>query len=104
VRILKLMVVTALLSACAMPQTNVRSGSSQPGLVVKGAPADATLFVDGLPMGSAVQFNGKPNILTVLQGVHKVEVRSGPSVLFSEKVFFSDGETHTVSVVSGAYK
>ena len=95
--------VAVLLSACAMPETTVRSGSaSPPGLVVKGAPAGSTLFVDGLVIGPATDFNGSPKVLAVLEGVHNVEVRSGTSVVFSEKVFVSTGETHIVRIVGGA--
>lgn len=91
--------VLALLSACSLPQTTVRSGSSQPGLIVKGAPNGSTLFVDGLAIGPANEFDGNPKVLAVLEGVHKVEVRSGTTVVYSEKTFASSGETHTVTVV-----
>jgi len=102
-RIISFLMVAVLLSACAMPETTVRSGSaSPPGLVVKGAPAGSTLFVDGLVIGPAADFNGSPKVLAVLEGVHNVEVRSGTSVVFSEKVFVSTGETHIVRIVGGA--
>jgi hypothetical protein len=102
-RIASILMVVALLSACAMPETTVRSGTaSPPGLVVKGAPAGSTLFVDGLVIGPATDFNGSPKVLAVLEGVHNVEVRSGTSVVFGEKVFVSTGETHVVRIVGGA--
>ena len=89
----------AMLSACALPQTTVTSGSSQPGLVVTGAPSDAVLYVDGLAMGRASQFDGHPRVLAVLQGPHKVEVREGSSVLYHDKVFLSNGETRNVKLL-----
>jgi uncharacterized protein YraI len=101
-KILNALVVIAILSGCSLPQTTVRSGSSQPGLIVSGAPSGSTLFVDGLAIGPANQFDGNPKVLNVLEGVHKVEVRSGPTVIYSEKTFVSNGETHTVTVVGGA--
>jgi hypothetical protein len=84
-----------------LPQTTVRTGSTAPGLVVAGAPEGATLYVDGLQMGPAKQFDGNPQVLAVLEGSHKVEVRQGATSLYSEKVFVSSGETHTVRVVAG---
>jgi hypothetical protein len=90
----------AMLSACALPQTTVRTGSTAPGLIVTGAPAEATLYVDGLQMGQVSQFDGNPQVLTVLEGAHKVEVRLGATILYSDKVFVSNGETHTVRVVA----
>jgi hypothetical protein len=100
---LKIMILLAalMLSACALPQTNVRTGLPSPSLVVTGAPAGAVLFVDGLSMGPAAQYDGNPNTLAVLEGTHQVEVRSGATVLYGEKVFVSSGESHTVRVVGG---
>jgi hypothetical protein len=95
------LLVITLLSGCSLPQTTVRSGSSQPGLIVRDAPSGSTLFVDGLAIGPANEFDGNPKVLTVLEGIHKVEVRSGATVIFSEKTFASNGETHTVTVVGG---
>jgi hypothetical protein len=50
---LSFLLVVALLSACALPQTTVKTGSAPPTLIVKGAPAGSILFVDGLAMGNA---------------------------------------------------
>jgi hypothetical protein len=91
-----------LLSACTLPQTTVRTGSSQPSLIVKGAPSGTVLYVDGLAMGPAPQFEGNPKVLAVLEGPHQVEVRQGSSVLFHDKVFVSSGETHAITLLSGA--
>jgi hypothetical protein len=91
-----------LLAACALPQTSVRTGSAPPTLIVKGAPTGSILFVDGLAMGSASQFDGNPKTLAVLEGTHRVEVRLGPNVVYTEKAFVSNGESHTVNVSVGA--
>ncbi len=88
-----------MLSACALPQTTVTSGSSQPSLVVTGAPADAVLYVDGLAMGRASQFDGHPRVLAVLQGPHQVQVREGSTVLYHDKVFLSNGEIRNVKLL-----
>jgi hypothetical protein len=95
------LMTVALMSACALPQTTVRSGSDKPGLIVKGAPIGSILSVDGLSVGAATDFDGNPKVLTVLEGVHNVEVRLGATVILSEKAFVNNGETHTVTVVSG---
>ena len=49
-RALSIIVLLSALSACALPQTTVRTGSEQPSLVVKGAPTGTVLYVDGLAM------------------------------------------------------
>ena len=91
-----------LLVSCTLPQTSVRTGSSQANLIVQGAPSNAVLYVDGLPMGSAPQFNGNPKVLAILEGAHQVEVRQGSLVLFHDKVFVSSGETHAITLLPGA--
>lgn len=93
-----------LLAGCALPQTTVRSGSSAPGLTVSGAPSGSVLFVDGIQVGMAPEFDGKPKVLAVLDGVHQVEIRQGSVVVYSEKVFFSNGETHSVKIATNGAK
>ena len=95
------MLLTAL-SACALPQTTVRTGSEQPSLIVKGAPSGTQLYVDGLAMGPAQQFDGDPNALAVLEGAHLVEIRQGNAVIYHDKVFLSSGETHPITLLPGA--
>ncbi|MEN3293210.1 MAG: hypothetical protein V7642_2463 [Burkholderiales bacterium] len=90
------------LAACALPETAVKTGSPRPHLIVKGAPSDSTLVVDGLPMGAASQYDGKPNVLIVEEGVHQIEIRRGDIAVHAEKTFISNGETRTVTVNLGA--
>jgi hypothetical protein len=99
---LLLLLGIVLLTACAMPQTSVRTGSAPPTLIVKGAPTGAILVVDGLAMGTASQFDGNPKTLAVLEGTHQVEVRLGSNVVYKEKAFVSSGESHTVNVTAGS--
>ena len=93
-----LLVATATLAACAVPQTTVRTGMAAPTLIVTGAPASSTWYVDGLLIGSATQFTGSPNVLAVLEGTHQIEVRLGERVVYHEKAFVSSGQSHTVAV------
>lgn len=94
---LVIMIAIAALTGC-MPQTTVRTGMSPPTLMVTGAPSGSLLVVDGLDMGSAAQYDGKPKVLAVLEGTHKVEVRLGSNVVYREKAFVSGGQSHTVAV------
>jgi hypothetical protein len=92
----------ALLAACSLPQTTVRTGLPAPTLIVTGAPSGSVLVVDGLPMGSAAQYDGNPKVLAVLEGTHQVEVRLGSNVIYREKAFVSSGQSHTVAVAGAA--
>jgi hypothetical protein len=98
VKCFTLVVVMAILAACSMPQTTVRTGMSSPTLIVTGAPPGSILFIDGLRIGSATQFTGSPNVLAVLEGTHQIEVRLGDTVVYHEKAFVSSGQSHTVAV------
>jgi len=84
VKSLAILVAVAALAGC-MPQTTVRTGMSPPTLIVTGAPSGAVLFVDGLDMGSAAQYDGNPKVLAVLEGTHHVEVRLGANVVYRKK-------------------
>lgn len=91
-----------ILSACALPDTTVKTGSPRPTLAIKGAPAGSILIVDGLAMGLAAQFNGEPNVLILEEGLHQIEIKQAGVSLHAEKAFISNGETRTVSVNTGA--
>lgn len=90
------------LAACALPETRVTTGSSPPGLIVEGAPAGSSLYVDTILMGAASEFNGRPKVLTILEGVHEIEVKAGGTTLFHEKALVSAGEVHKVRISGGA--
>ena len=70
-----------------MPNTVVRTVDDRPTLAIKGAPEGAVLFVDGLMVGPAANYNGDPNILTVEPGTHLVRIAIGSNVLYEQKVF-----------------
>ncbi len=102
-RLIAAIIVAGLLSACALPETSVRTGSPRPAIFIKGAPEGSVLFVDGLAMGPAARFNGAPQTLLVEEGVHVVEVRRANAVLHTEKVFVSNGESRGLSINTGGY-
>ncbi len=80
------------LTACALPTTRVNAGTARPTLTVIGAPANAMLFIDGLQIGAASSYNGAPNNLLIEEGVHRLELRQGATVLMVQKILASGGE------------
>ncbi len=93
--------LTLALSACALPETTVKTGSPRPQLAIKGAPADTVLIVDGLSMGPAPQYDGNPKVLVVEEGMHQVEIQRSGKTIHAEKAFVSNGETRTITVNAG---
>ncbi|MEO2159122.1 MAG: hypothetical protein ABGX31_07270, partial [bacterium] len=73
----------------------------RPSILVKNAPQDAILFVDGLKMGQASLYDGSKKVLLLEPGAHRVEVKSQGTLIHSEKIFLGDGETKTLNVGSG---
>jgi hypothetical protein len=80
------------LTGCALPTTQVATGASRPTLNIQGAPVSTILYVDGLEVGDATQYNGTTQSLLIEEGVHQVELRQGTVVLMSQKIFASNGE------------
>ncbi len=96
--LLVLFSIVMLFSGCSYPTTNVDAVDSRPTLCFKGAPNDSVVFIDGLPMGQASIYNGKPKVLTVLPGTHEVEVLLGSTVLLKQTIFVqSENKIITIS-------
>ena len=94
----RLRLLAALLAACAMPATTVRTPDSRPSLAITGAPPGSLLFVDGNAAGDAGSYDGQPAVLLVEPGTHVVDVRdSSGRVIFTQTVFV-ESETKTIQV------
>jgi hypothetical protein len=85
--IIPLFALMVALGSCAMPNTAVRTIDDRPTLAIKGAPLDAVLYVDNLPMGAASQYDGAPNTLAVEPGSHTVRITVGNQVIYEQRVF-----------------
>lgn len=96
--LLRVLMTLVLVSACSYPTTEVRITDNRPALAIQGASADALLYVDGLAMGLAQQFDGRSQVLLLEPGTHKIEVISQGKVVLTEKVFLGGGEVRTLSV------
>ena len=70
-------------------------------LVITGAPAGATLLVDGVPAGHVAEANDRTQILHVSSGTHTLEVRVGDAVTYRENTYVAPGEKHVIRVLSG---
>ena len=75
------------LCSCAMPISTVRTVDDRPTLAFKGAPEGALLYIDGLNMGTAGQYNGEPNVLTIEPGTHTVRVTINNEVIYEQRIF-----------------
>lgn len=86
-----------VLNACEMPTTVTKTGPvAPPTLAVVGTPPNAMLYVDGLYIGLADDYNGKNRVLSLLEGVHEIQIRSGGAVIHQEKILSVVGETKII--------
>lgn len=95
------LIILTLVSACSGPISAVRVLDNRPAIAIQGAAADAILYVDGLSMGAAQQFDGRTQVLLLEPGPHKVEVISRGKRLLSEQIFLGGEETKTLTISEG---
>jgi hypothetical protein len=70
-------------------------------LIVTGAPAGATLLVDGVQAGEVTEANDRTQILPVASGTHVLEVKVGDSISYRENAYVAPGEKHVIRVLTG---
>ena len=91
--VFSLLALVFTLCSC-MPTTTVRTVDDRPTLAFKGAPAGATLYIDGLNMGPVAQYNAEPKdtyeptkVLTIEPGTHTVRVTVNNEVIYEQRIF-----------------
>jgi hypothetical protein len=89
-----------LLQGCTYPDAaKIEQKDSRPSIGVSGAPEGAALYVDGLKMGMASQFDGEESVLLVESGKHLIEIKSASGeVLHSETLFLSGSTTKVLRI------
>lgn len=94
-----LLLVSMLTLAACMPSGSVSVGEERPRIAVVGAAADHLLYVDGLAMGRARDYNGDPDVLLVERGRHTIEIRTPTgTVVWREEMFLAGVETRRISL------
>ena len=96
-KMLTISTIFLLLCGCSMPVTSVRSVDSRPSIIVKGTSPEAELLVDGLNVGKATTYNGKPQALIVQPGTHKISIIENGRVIYEQTVFV-ESEVKTINV------
>ena len=91
-----LVVIGLFMTACAMPETKIQSADSRPKLMIQGAPLSSILYLDGLKVGPAHDYNGKPGILIIEPGTHEVTFKSTDGQTLHHQRFFVESEIKTI--------
>ncbi|MCH8157025.1 MAG: hypothetical protein IID18_04615 [Nitrospinae bacterium] len=87
-----ILLICVFLFSCSLPITKVETGDSRPVLAIEGAPQNSKLYIDGLLVGNANDYNGSPRVLLVEPGTHEVSVitLSGKSI-YNQRIFVESG-------------
>lgn len=80
-------VLLMLFVGCSMPATTVKTMDTRPSISITGAPSGSILFVDGISMGIAGQYDGHPTILIIEPGTHRIEIRDNAGVIYQQTIF-----------------
>ncbi len=92
----------AMLSGCSWFHFKGPPAPPSPVFIVTGAPAGSVIFIDDAQTGPAAQFNDKPQAVSSAEGMHKVEVRFGDTIVYRENVYIKAGERRVITVLSGS--
>ena len=85
-------VICFFLSNCSLPITIIETQDSRPVLSIQGAPQNSKLYIDGLMVGNADDYNGSPRVLLIEPGTHEVSIKtSGGNSIYNQKIFVESG-------------
>jgi hypothetical protein len=96
-----LVATLACLSACSWFGSRKPHVPDPTEIILTGAPAGSTIFVDGAPTGQATAVNDRPQVLVIAAGSHLVEIHVGDKVVYREDTYVAAGEHRVVRVLSG---
>jgi hypothetical protein len=101
---LKTFIILALtmLSGCSLFHSKTPRVPDPPQFVVTGAPAGSIVYIDDVQKGQAAELNDRPQLVSSVEGEHKVEVRFGDTVVYRENIYIKSGERRVVTVLSGS--
>jgi hypothetical protein len=91
----------AMLSGCSWFHSRTPP-APPPVFIVTGAPAGSVIFIDDAQAGQTAEFNDKPQQVSSVEGMHKVEVRFGDTIVYRENIYIKSGERRVVTVLSGS--
>ena len=95
---LLIILIAVTLAACAYPTTRVDIIDDRPKIAIHGAPDGALLLVDANNMGIANLYNGKPNVLIIEPGRHKIEIIRNDIVVYSREVYTGRDTFNKISI------
>jgi hypothetical protein len=91
-----LLLSVVFMVGCGGPSTAVKSAPDRAGIVIKNAPESSVLYVDGVTVGPASDFNGKKKYLELEAGSHLIVIKSDANKILTRQEIFLDSEIKTI--------
>ena len=87
-----ILLICFFLFNCSLPVTKIETGDSRPVLAIEGAPGNSKLYIDGLMVGNANDYNGSPHVLIIEPGTHDVSIKTGNgNSIYNQRIFVESG-------------
>jgi len=86
------------LAGCSEPTRSAHALDQKAQLAVVNAPETAEILVDGVSAGQARAYDGLSSTLALPGGTHRVEIRVGSQLLYSQSVFMGEGAIKTITL------
>ena len=83
--------LTCILAGCAYPIAKTEQGAAAGLVFFPGASADARVSIDGVDAGSASQYDGAKQYLSVPPGTHQIALSAGGQVVLDKKYYVGSG-------------
>ncbi len=84
-----ILVSTIFFLAACVPAETTRTLDERPSVGFANVPKDAVIFVDGLNMGLAGDFDGQSRSLTLVNGSHKVKLVQNGQEILSQDIYLN---------------
>ncbi len=88
--------VLFLFGGCGLPQETRRGVGNEGFLNVFVTPNDAEVFLDGVRVGKAEQFEKNP--IELKSGTHKIEIKKAGYITEIQEVYAGNQSLHTLKV------
>jgi len=89
------------LSACSWFGSKKHAVPDPSEIIVNGAPAGSTVFIDRRQAGPPAVAGDRPQMIRVRAGDHTVEIHVDDKIVYREDTYVGQGETRAVTVLSG---
>ena len=87
-----------LLSACAYPMSKSIQTSEGSAIYFIGNLDGASVSVDGVSAGPAIQYDGVVGVLTIPSGSHQIDILRNGSTVLSRDIFLGRGQQLEIKI------